>query len=174
MRVLTLIAIILIILGFVYGYITPQNISDVGLRVKDFFRSEEITPEKVLDKAGELYETAKGVGGSFIPSAPLILKASSTAMTLTAGVGNSTVLATSSVGDRGVERTYAAFINNCISKIFLSLDNDAPMPNTANTGIMLNPNGGSYEIISSENPYNGAVHASSSAACEILVTEGRR
>ena len=173
MKILTIAAVILVILGFIYGYITPQSISDTAWRVKTFFVSGE-----AREQAREVIENVKGVGGSFIPSNPIIRTSSSSAVTLVAGVGNTQILASSTVGIRGVTRTYVRITNNCTNVTFLDLNNGAPMPANDNTGIMLAKNAdGShavFELKPNENMYYGAIHASSSAACELNIFEGRR
>ena len=169
MKILTIAAVILVILGFIYGYITPQSISDTAWRVKTFFTSGE---------AREVIENVKGAGGSFIPSNPIIRTSSSSAVTLVAGIGNTQILASSTVGIRGVTRTYVRITNNCTNVTFLDLNNGAPMPANDNTGIVLGKLADGqpavFELKPNENMYYGAIHASSSAACELNIFEGRR
>ncbi len=67
-----------------------------------------------------------------------------------------------------VDRTYALFVNDSDTNIYLRLGEAA----VANEGIRLNANGGSYEI-NLQNLYRGAVYAiASSADKNLMVTEG--
>ena len=82
----------------------------------------------------------------------------------TSGTDTAVLLATTS------NRIYASFVNDCSSVVYLTLD-DVPSGN-ANIvhDIRLNANGGSWEI-NQNNLYTGAVRATSTAVCDILVTE---
>ena len=146
---------------------------DLGLGqfIKQYTPEQEEV-QRVKEKAANVWENATGgLGGSnFFPSNPIYTSASTSAMTTLAGTGDLRVLA-SSTGTNF--RIYAAFVNNCTDKIFLSMNNDKQMASNANEGIMINANGGSYEI-NANNMYYGAVRASSTSACELLVFEGRR
>jgi|TARA_R100001530_G_scaffold17438_2_gene15072 hypothetical protein len=67
------------------------------------------------------------------------------------------------------ERSYALFVNNSDTVIWLRLGEDA----VANQGIRLNATGGSYEMSAQTgNLYGGAVNAISSGSTKVLlVTE---
>lgn len=66
------------------------------------------------------------------------------------------------------DRTYASFVNYSPNWIFLSKGGEA----IVGRGIPLAPMGGSYEIIQSQNPWDGTVSAiATGAASPLCVTE---
>ena len=158
MKVIILIIAVVATLGFGYGYITLQDVEKVGQEIKTLLTSE---------RADELIESAKGVGGSFIPSNPKVATASSTTWTLNAGTGDTQILASSTSNPK---RAGVEVQNDCTSdSIYVSLDQDKPM--IGKRGIRLNANGGTLTISPESNYYTGAIHASSTSACEVIVTE---
>ena len=132
--------------------------------------AKQYVPEKQVDKIEDTFKkSTEAVGARFFSSNPPYNSATTSAHTLS-GTTDAQVLASSTGANK---RAYAAFVNNCTDKIFLSMNNDKKMALNVNEGIMITANGGSYEI-TGDNMYFGAVRASSSSACELLVFEGRR
>ncbi len=76
---------------------------------------------------------------------------------------NVQVLATSST-----KRLYAIICNDSSNVVYLSIDEDAPA--AGSEGIRLNANGGCWEMLATENPYDGAIRATSSASSVLTVT----
>ena len=69
-------------------------------------------------------------------------------------------------------RVYAAIVNDCASAVYLTFKDLRGAATTSFTdyAIRLNANGGSYEI-TQENLYTGPVFASSTAVCNVYVTQ---
>lgn len=61
---------------------------------------------------------------------------------------------------------YRVIVNNGDYPVYLALNGDAPA--VVNEGIKINAGGGSYEIISNQNPYFGAIRAISSGGTSVV------
>jgi hypothetical protein len=86
--------------------------------------------------------------------------ATSGQMTITA---DAQILATSTT-----KRLYAVVCNDSANVVYLSINEDAAA--VANLGIRLNANGGCWEMLATENPYDGAIRAVASSASALTVT----